>query len=86
MDETHCGNHFTTFVNQIIILCTLNLCSACVSPYLNKMGQRKARILESDCLVQILAPLFKRPWEHAPKPLCIYNRDTTETQHSISVK
>ena len=40
----HCSNHFTIYVSQIMMLCTLNLYSAISQLYLNKNQGKKMRV------------------------------------------
>ena len=40
LTKLHCGDHFVMYVNQILMLYTLNLCSAVCQLYLSKTGEK----------------------------------------------
>ena len=41
LNKTYCGNHFTIYINQIIMLHTLNLYSGICQLFLNKTKKKK---------------------------------------------
>ena len=43
--KIYCGNHFTMYVSQTIMLYTLNLYSVVCQLYLNKTGQKTYKFL-----------------------------------------